>query len=240
MRILLVEDEPRVSHFVSKGLRESSYAVDLVGDGETALYQVEINNYDLIILDVMLPGKDGFEVCREARNGGVKTPVLMLTVRDSIEDRVNGLDCGADDYLVKPFDFRELLARVRALLRREKELRPSILQVADLILNTVSQTVTRAGRRIELTAKEYALLEYFALHSGRLLRREEIAEHVWDDRSNSMSNIIDVYVRRLRKKVDDASCHPLLHTRRGAGYILLDGEEGSDADYSVFHSNENI
>jgi two-component system, OmpR family, copper resistance phosphate regulon response regulator CusR len=230
MRILLVEDEPRVSHFVSKGLRESSYAVDLVEDGETALYRVEINIYDLIILDVMLPGKDGFEVCREARKGGVKTPVLMLTARDSIEDRVNGLDCGADDYLVKPFDFRELLARVRALLRREKELRPSILQVADLILNTVSQTVTRAERRIVLTAKEYALLEYFALHSGRLLRREEIAEHVWDDRSASMSNIIDVYVRRLRKKIDDTAKHPLLHTRRGVGYLLSDEEEEADAD----------
>ncbi|MCG3161095.1 MAG: Transcriptional activator protein CopR [Acidobacteria bacterium] len=228
MRILLVEDEPRVAHFVAKGLRERSYAVDVAGDGETALYQTEINFYDIIILDVMLPGRDGFEVCRELRELGVKTPVLMLTARDAVDDRVEGLDSGADDYLIKPFDFKELLARVRALLRRAQELRPAVLRVADLTLNTASHTASRAGKRVELTAKEYALLEYFALHPGRLLGREEIAEHVWDENFDPMSNVIDVYVRRLRKKVDEGFDRPLIHTRRGSGYIL--SAQGVDED----------
>lgn len=228
MRILLVEDEPRVAHFVAKGLRERSYAVDVAGDGETALYQTEINFYDIIILDVMLPGRDGFEVCRELRERGAKTPVLMLTARDAVDDRVEGLDSGADDYLIKPFDFKELLARVRALLRRAQELRPAVLRVADLTLNTASHTASRAGKRVELTAKEYALLEYFALHPGRLLGREEIAEHVWDENFDPMSNVIDVYVRRLRKKVDEGFDRPLIHTRRGSGYIL--SAQGVDED----------
>jgi two-component system copper resistance phosphate regulon response regulator CusR len=231
MRILLIEDEPRVASFLAKGFREQSYAVDVAKDGDVALYQLEVVSYDLIVLDVMLPGKDGFEVCREARKGGLKTPILMLTARDTINDRVEGLDSGADDYLVKPFDFRELLARVRALLRRAEEIRPAVLKVADLALNTADHTATRAGKRIELTAKEYALLEYFALHTGRLLNREEIAEHVWDENFDPMSNIIDVYVRRLRKKVDEAFGRPLIHTRRGAGYLLSDGKhEGANAD----------
>jgi two-component system copper resistance phosphate regulon response regulator CusR len=230
MRILLVEDEPRVARFVAKGLRERSYAVDIAGNGAAALYQVEINDYDLIILDVMLPGKDGFEVCRELRDRGVKTPVLMLTARDTIDDRVEGLDSGADDYLIKPFDFKELLARVRSLLRRVREFRPAVLRVADLTLDTASHTAARAGRRIGLTAKEYALLEYFALHPGRLLGREEIAEHVWDENFDPMSNVIDVYVRRLRKKIDNGFARPLIHTRRGAGYILSAEEEGEDVE----------
>jgi two-component system copper resistance phosphate regulon response regulator CusR len=225
MRILLVEDEPRVAHFVAKGLRERSYAVDIAVEGESALYQTEVNDYDLIILDVMLPGKDGFEVCRKLRERGIKTPVLMLTARDAVDDRVAGLDSGADDYLVKPFEFKELLARVRALLRRALEFRPSVLQVADLTLNTANHTASRSGKRIGLTAKEYALLEYFALHQGRLLGREEIAEHVWDENFDPMSNVIDVYVRRLRKKVDEGFGHPLIHTRRGAGYIFSVEEE---------------
>lgn len=230
MRILLVEDEPRVAQFVAKGLRERSYAVDTAGDGEAALYQTEINDYDLVILDVMLPGKNGFEVCRELRDRAVKTPVLMLTARDAVDDRVEGLDSGADDYLIKPFEFKELLARVRALLRRASEFRPSVLQVADLTLNTASHTASRAGRHIELTAKEYALLEYFALSQGRLLGREEIAEHVWDENFDPMSNVIDVYVRRLRKKVDEGFDRPLIHTRRGAGYVLSAKEEDEDAE----------
>ncbi|HEY8460307.1 MAG TPA: response regulator transcription factor [Blastocatellia bacterium] len=225
MRILLVEDEPRVAHFVAKGLRERSYAVDGAADGESALYQIEINDYDLVILDVMLPGTDGFEVCRRLRERGIKTPVLMLTARDAVDDRVAGLDSGADDYLIKPFEFKELLARVRALLRRAREFRPPVLQVADLTLNTADHTATRSGRRIGLTAKEYALLEYFALHQGRLLGREEIAEHVWDENFDPMSNVIDVYVRRLRKKVDEGFSRPLIHTRRGAGYILSAEED---------------
>jgi heavy metal response regulator len=230
MRILLVEDEPRVARFVAKGLREGSYAVDGVGDGEAALYQTEINDYDLIILDVMLPGKDGFEVCRKLRERDVKTPVLMLTARDTVDDRVEGLDSGADDYLIKPFEFKELLARVRALLRRAREFRPSVLQVADLTLNTANHTAARLGRRIGLTAKEYALLEYFALHQGRLLGREEIAEHVWDENFDPVSNVIDVYVRRLRKKVDEGFGRPLIHTRRGAGYIFSAEEEDEDVE----------
>jgi two-component system copper resistance phosphate regulon response regulator CusR len=227
MRILLVEDEPRVARFVAKGLREQSYAIDIAGDSESALYQAEINDYDLIILDVMLPGRDGFEVCRELRERNVKTPVLMLTALDAVDDRVQGLDSGADDYLIKPFEFKELLARVRALLRRAREFRPPALQVADLTLNTANHTATRAGKRIGLTAKEFALLEYFALSQGRLLGREEIAEHVWDENFDPMSNVIDVYVRRLRKKVDEGFSRSLIHTRRGAGYVMS-AEKGEE------------
>jgi len=178
----------------------------------------------------MLPGKDGFEICRELRGRLITAPVLMLTARDAIDDRVEGLDSGADDYLIKPFEFKELLARVRALLRRARDFRPSALQVADLILNTANHTAVRAGRRIDLTAKEYALLEYFALHRGRLLGREEIAEHVWDENFDPVSNIIDVYVRRLRKKVDEGFGSPLIHTRRGSGYILSAEEENEDVE----------
>jgi heavy metal response regulator len=230
MRIQLVEDEPRVARFVAKGLRERSYAVDIARDGESALYQTEINDYDLIILDVMLPGKDGFEICRELRGRGLNAPVLMLTARDAIDDRVEGLDSGADDYLIKPFEFKELLARVRALLRRAREFKPSVLQVADLTLNTANHTAARAGICIGLTAKEYALLEYFALHQGRLLGREEIAEHVWDENFDPMSNVIDVYVRRLRKKVDEGFGRPLIHTRRGSGYVLSAEGEGENVE----------
>ena len=174
VRILLVEDEPRVAGFIAKGLREQAYAVDIAGDGEQALYSAEINEYDLIILDVMLPVKDGYAVCRELRASGSRTPILMLTARDAVDDRVAGLDCGADDYLVKPFDFKELLARLRALLRRSAGLRPETLRVADLAMNTASHTVTRAGRAINLTAKEYALLEFLMLNEGRVVGREDI------------------------------------------------------------------
>jgi two-component system copper resistance phosphate regulon response regulator CusR len=225
MRFLLVEDEPRVARFVAKGLRERGFAVDRAQDGEEALYKVSISEYDLVILDVMLPRKNGFEVCKELRGAGVKVPVLMLTARDAIEDRVKGLDSGADDYLSKPFDFTELLARVRALLRRVKDLRPEVLQVADLTLNTANHSVTRRGKRISLTAKEYSLLEFFMLREGRLVGRDEIAEHVWDENFDPFSNIIDVYVRRLRKKIDENFDQPLIHTRRGAGYILSADEE---------------
>jgi two-component system copper resistance phosphate regulon response regulator CusR len=225
MRILLVEDEPRVAAFIARGLRERSYAVDLVGDGEAALYQAAINDYDLIILDVMLPRRDGFSVCREWREGGLRIPILMLTARDDIDDRVRGLDSGADDYLVKPFAFKELLARLRALLRRQGGLRPTQLQIANLRLDTAAHTAERAGRRISLTAREYALLEYFILHAGRLLGREEIAEHVWDENYDPASNVIDVYIRRLRRKVDEGFTPPLIHTRRGEGYMLAEVSE---------------
>jgi len=226
MRILLVEDEPRVSSFIIKGLRDQSYAVDLAVDGEEALFKVGINDYDVIILDVMLPVKDGFQVCHEVRNQGVKIPVLMLTARDAVEDRVRGLDTGADDYLSKPFDFNELLARIRALLRRAKQIRPEILQIADLQLNTTNHLVIRGGERISLTAKEYALLEFFMLQAGKIVGRREIAEHVWDENFDPFSNIIDVYVRRLRRKIDEGFDKPLIHTRRGEGYIMAADWEG--------------
>jgi two-component system copper resistance phosphate regulon response regulator CusR len=220
MRLLLVEDEPRVAHFIAKGLRERGYAVDTAQDGEDALYKAGINEYDLILLDVMLPLKNGFDVCKALRASGANLPVLMLTARDAVEDRVKGLDSGADDYLSKPFDFTELLARVRALLRRARELRPDILRVADLILDTANHTVTRNGNRINLTAKEYALLEFFMLREGKIVSRAEIAEHVWDENFDAFSNVIDVYVRRLRKKIDENFERPLIHTRRSEGYIL--------------------
>jgi two-component system copper resistance phosphate regulon response regulator CusR len=221
MRILLAEDEPRVAHFIARGLRENAYAVDIAADGEDAIYQAAETAYDLIILDVMLPVKDGFEVCRTLRTTGAKQPVLMLSARDAIEDRVEGLDCGADDYLGKPFDFKELLARLRALLRRARELRPQTLQVADLTINTASHTASRSGRPISLTAKEYSLLEFFVLRAGRLVNRSEIAEHVWDENFDPFSNVIDVYVRRLRRKIDEEFDLPLIHTRRGEGYIFF-------------------
>jgi two-component system copper resistance phosphate regulon response regulator CusR len=227
MRLLLVEDDARIARFVAKGLREQAYAVDVSSTGDDALYQAAINTYDLIILDVMIPGRNGFEVCRELRKSGQRMPILMLTARDAVEDRIAGLDHGADDYLTKPFEFRELLARLRALLRRSGELRPAKISVADLLLNTAAQSVTRAGKSVTLTAKEYALLEYLARNAGRVVGRAEIAEHVWDETFDPFSNLIEVYVNRVRRKIDADSSKPLLHTRRGAGYIfgpLNDGE----------------
>ena len=220
MRVLLAEDEPRVAGFIAKGLRERAYAVDIARDGEEALYYAEVNQYDLFILDVMLPVKDGYVVCRQIRGAGVRTPILMLTARDSVDDRVAGLDSGADDYLIKPFDFKELLARLRALLRRSAEIRPEIMRVADLTLNTANHTAGRAGKPISLTAKEYAFLEFLMLNQNRVVNREQIAQHVWDENFDPFSNIIDVYIRRLRTKIDAGSERPLIHTRRGAGYIL--------------------
>jgi DNA-binding response OmpR family regulator len=220
MRILLVEDEPRMANVIAKGLRESSYAVDMVQDGDACLYQASVNEYDLIVLDVLLPKRDGFEICRELRKRGSSTPILMLTARAAIDDRITGFDAGADDYLTKPFSFRELLARIRALLRRDSQLRPDCLQVADLVIDTSSHRVTRADSDVALTAKEYALLEYLAQHVGQLVSRAEIAAHVWDDTFDPFSNIIEVYMNRLRKKIDGEHPTKLLHTRRGEGYIL--------------------
>ena len=220
MRILLVEDEPRMANVIAKGLREQSYAVDVAEDGEEALYQTSINDYDLILLDVLLPKRDGFEVCREIRARRDSTPILMLTARATIDDRVAGFDAGADDYLTKPFSFRELSARVRALMRRDSQLRPDAFQLDDLIVDSASHRVTRAAREIELTAKEYALLEFLARRAGQLVSRSEIAAHVWDDSFDPFSNTIEVYMNRLRKKIDDDHPVKLLHTRRGEGYIL--------------------
>jgi two-component system, OmpR family, copper resistance phosphate regulon response regulator CusR len=227
LRLLLVEDDARIARFVAKGLREQAYAVDVVATGEDALYQTAINSYDLIILDVMIPGKNGFEVCRELRRSGQRVPVLMLTARDSVEDRISGLDHGADDYLTKPFEFRELLARLRALLRRSGELRPAQIAVADLVLDTGAQTVSRGGRTIPLTTKEYALLEFLARNAGRVVGRAEIAEHVWDESFDPFSNLIEVYVNRVRRKIDVPGAKPLLHTRRGAGYFFGVAADGA-------------
>jgi heavy metal response regulator len=220
MRVLLVEDDPRIARFVSRGLREQTYAVDVAADGEDALYKAAVNDYDAVILDVLLPLRDGFEVCRELRAAGSSVPVIMLTARDALQDRITGLDSGADDYLTKPFEVAELLARLRALLRRGHVVRPATITVADLIIDTRAHSAMRGGRKIELTAKEYALLEYLARERGRVLTRAEIAEHVWDENFDPMSNLIDVNINRLRRKIDDGFAEPLIHTRRGEGYVL--------------------
>jgi DNA-binding response OmpR family regulator len=238
MRILLVEDDPRIARFVARGLQEQAYAVDVVVNGNDALYQVEINDYDLVILDVMIPGKDGFAVCRSIRALGKRMPVLMLTARDAVDDRITGLDAGADDYLTKPFEFGELLARLRALLRRPKELRSSRIIIGDLELDTASQTAKRGNRSISLTAKEYALLEFLACNANRVIGRSEIAEHVWDESFDPFSNLIEVYVNRLRRKLGDDDRKPLLQTRRGSGYILCaPAESGTSASGKAGHSS---
>ncbi len=228
MRILLVEDETRVAGFIAKGLREQAYAVDIASDGEQALYQAAVNQYDIVILDVMLPVKDGHTVCRELRASGFRTPILMLTARGAVDDRVEGLDSGADDYLAKPFDFKELLARLRALLRRPAGLRPQLARVADLTLNTASHAVTRAGKPVNLTAKEYALIEFLVLNQDRVVGREQIGQHVWDENFDPLSNVIDVYIKRLRAKLDTGIGRRLIHTRRGEGYILSADPEAND------------
>jgi DNA-binding response OmpR family regulator len=220
MRILVVEDDSRMADVIAQGLRENSYAVDIAHDGDAGLYQTSINDYDVIILDVLLPKRDGFEVCRELRARANTTPILMLTARAAIDDRITGLDAGADDYLTKPFSFRELLARIHALLRRDAQLRPDVLEIGDLVLDSVSHRVSRANREVQLTAKEYALLEYLARRAGQLVSRAEIAAHVWDDTFDPFSNTIEVYMNRLRKKIDGDQSVKLLHTRRGEGYIL--------------------
>jgi two-component system copper resistance phosphate regulon response regulator CusR len=225
VRILLVEDDSRVAGFLAKGLREHSYAVDVARDGEAAAYLATVNEYDLIVLDVMLPVKDGHVVCRELRGAGARVPILMLTARGSVDDRVAGLDSGADDYLTKPFDFKELLARLRALLRRSAVFRPPVVRVGDLSMNTASHAVARAGRPISLTAKEYALLEFLILNQDRVVGREQIAQHVWDENFDPFSNVIDVYIKRLRAKLDAGASRRLIHTRRGEGYLFSAAQE---------------
>ncbi len=225
MRILLVEDEPDAARMLSKGLREQTYAVDVAGDGEAGAYQASVNDYDLIVLDVMLPRKDGFAVCREIRVARSCVPILMLTARDAVEDRIAGLDTGADDYLTKPFEFHELLARMRALLRRGQALRPEIIRVADLFIDTRARIVKRNNRQIEMTAKEYALIEYLAHRAGEVVGRADISEHVWDESFDPFSNLIEVYVQRLRRKIDEGRALKLIRTRRGEGYVLTAGSE---------------
>lgn len=240
MRVLLVEDDPRIARFVSQALREQAYAVDVIANGEDALYKASINDYDACILDVLIPGRDGFEVCRELRAEGLSIPIIMLTARDAVQDRITGLDIGADDYLTKPFEVAELLARLRALLRRGHLIRPATITIADLSINTRSHRVTRGDRNIELTAKEYALLEFMARERGRVLTRAEISEHVWDENFDPLSNLIDVNINRLRRKIDDHFSPPLIHTRRGEGYILAapDDLRTTDADYDTRSKSE--
>ena len=222
MRVLLVEDEPSAAHVLAKGLREQTYAVDVAADGETALFQVGTTDYDAVILDVMLPVRDGFAVCRTIRESGSVVPILMVTARDAVEARIEGLDCGADDYLVKPFDFGELLARLRALVRRGRlPLLPERLVIGALTLETRSRRVRVRTREVSLTGKEYALLEYLARRAGDVVSRADIAEHVWDEHYDPLSNVVDVYVQRLRRKLDRPGSESLIRTRRGEGYQLM-------------------
>ncbi|MDH4268777.1 MAG: response regulator transcription factor [Dehalococcoidia bacterium] len=220
MRILVIDDDRRLCAVIKRGLLEEGYAVDLAYDGEEGEYLAEVNPYDLIILDIMLPNKDGIEVCRELRAKKINTPILMLTAKDTVEDRVRGLDTGADDYLVKPFAFNELLARVRALLRREGMPKSPELRVADLTLNTLTRQIWRGQRPIELTTKEYVILEYFMRHPNVVVTRTMIEEHAWDYDFDSLSNLVDVYIRRLRRKIDNEGEESLIQTVRGAGYRL--------------------
>lgn len=225
MRILLVEDEQKMLNFLRQGLEEQRYAVDAADNGDDGLHWALNFSYDVIVLDVMLPGMNGLEVCRELRNQRVITPVIMLTAKDTIDDRVAGLDCGADDYLVKPFAFRELLARIRALSRRDSYQKLTSLRVGDLELDTVTHTARRGEQTIELTTKEYALLEFLMLHPNQVLSRTVIAEHLWSYEYAPDSNVVDVYIRFLRKKIDDDHEEKYIRTIRGTGYQLVDGNQ---------------
>jgi DNA-binding response OmpR family regulator len=220
MRILVVDDDRRLCNVVRRGLTEEAYAVDIAYDGEEGAYMAEVNPYDLIILDIMMPKKDGIEVCEELRAKRINIPIMMLTAKDAVEDRVKGLDAGADDYMVKPFSFNELLARVRALLRREAMTKSPEIKLGDLVLNTLTREVKRGYRTIELTTKEYVILEYFMRHPNVVVTRTMLEEHAWDYDFDSMSNLVDVYIRRLRRKLDDDEKESLLQTVRGAGYRL--------------------
>jgi len=220
VHILIVEDEKKVAGFIKKGLEEETYAVDVAYDGEEGLYMASEGQFDLIILDLMLPKIDGLEVLTRVRDKGIDTAILLLTAKDSVEDKVTGLNKGADDYLTKPFAFSELLARVRSLLRRGKGDTKTELQVGDLTLDLVSHNVKRNGVEMELTGKEYSLLEYFMRNEGKVLTRTMIAEHVWDYNFDTFTNVIDVYINHLRKKIDKDHPKKLLHTLRGVGYVM--------------------
>jgi two-component system copper resistance phosphate regulon response regulator CusR len=220
MRLLVIEDEPKTATYLRKGLAENGFVVDVAGHGEDGLQLARAGDHDLIILDVMLPGRDGWSVLTELRRAGRQTPVLFLTARDAVHDRVKGLELGADDYLVKPFAFAELLARVRSILRRGAGRPAETVRVADVELDLVRHRASRAGRRLDLTPKEFALLSLLARRAGEVLSRTLIAEQVWDMNFESDSNVVDVHVRRLRAKVDDPFGRKLIHTVRGVGYVL--------------------
>ena len=222
MRILIVEDEEKLALSLKKGLEKEGFAVDYIMDGEAGERRIIVNHkdYDLVILDLMLPGKDGFEICQEVREQKVTTPILVLTARDATEDKVAALNAGADDYLVKPFSFEELMARVRAILRRPEQALPNELVIQDLHLDTITRKVTRKGKEIHLTLKEFNLLEYLMRHAGQVLTREQILDHIWDFAFDSFSNVIDVHVKNLRRKIDDTHHETLLETIRGFGYRI--------------------
>ena len=220
MRVLVVEDDGRVASFIRRGLVQEGFSVDVARDGRAAFHQALHEAYDVIVLDILIPFMDGFEVLNQIRRQGCRVPVLVLSAKDTVEDRVRGLNGGADDYLVKPFSFAELTARIRALLRRRPDLEPSLVRVGDLEIDLPARRVTRSGRRISLTPKEFSLLEYLIRNQGNVLTRTMIAEHVWDQHFDTFSNVIDVYIRYLRAKVDDDARARLIHTIRGVGYVL--------------------
>ena len=223
MRLLLVEDDAKLARAVGRGLRHEGYAVDVVGDGDGALTQAAVWDYDGIVLDVMLPNRDGFEVCRMLRERDCWAPILMLTARAQLDDRIRGLDVGADDYLIKPFDFGELLARLRALVRRAPAQRPVRLEVGDLVVDPATHEVARAGVPVALTAREFAVLEYLARHAGEAVTRASLLDHVWDENFEGSTNIVDVYVGYLRRKLEQPFDRPLIRTIRGVGYALEAG-----------------
>lgn len=225
MRILVIEDDKKVASFIKKGLEEENYAVDVFYNGKDGEYWAKENDYDLIVLDIMLPGKNGLEVCSELRVKDINTPIIMLTVKDTIEDKIKGLDEGADDYLTKPFAFEEFLARVRALLRRAQKYKTKTLKIADLELDPVLRKVTRAGKEITLTGKEYALLEYMMRNKERVLTEVMIIEHIWDINYDPMTNVVNVYIHHLRQKIDKGFDKKLIHTIRGSGYVIKEGNE---------------
>lgn len=223
MRLLVIEDDENIARFLQKGLREEGFAVDVARDGEEGLFLAREVDYDLITLDVQLPKRDGFDVLRDLRRRGVRSRILMLTVRGAVEDSVRGLEGGADDYLKKPFAFAELLARVRALLRRNAQEGPSILEAQDLVMDLRTRKVTRGGEQVVLSAKEFTVLEYLLRHPGEVISRTRLAEHAWDENFDAFSNVIDVTVYRLREKIDRGQSCKLIHTVRGAGYVLRPG-----------------
>ncbi len=225
MKILVVEDEPKAAAYLRQGLTEAGFVVDVASDGEQGLAAARREDYTLVICDVMLPRRDGFSLVAELRRAGLVTPVLFVTARDEVDARVRGLDLGGDDYLVKPFAFAELLARVRALIRRTPARAPDVYQVADLVCDPRARRVERAGRRIDLTPKEFALLQFLIERAGEVVSRAVLADRVWDMNFESDTNVIDVHIRRLRAKIDVASARPLIHTVRGVGYVLEDRGE---------------
>lgn len=221
----MIEDDKKIADSIKKGLEEENYAVDVFYDGEDGAYWAAANDYDLVILDIMLPGKDGIEICNEIRGRNILTPILMLTAKDSLEDKIQGLDVGADDYLTKPFAFEELLARIRALLRRNQSYKTKTLKAADLELDPTARTVTRAGKQIPITGKEYALLEYLLRNKGRIVTETMIIEHVWDMNFDSLSNVVNVYIHHLREKIDRDFDKKLIRTIRSLGYTISDEDE---------------